>query len=73
MSGQQPYPQYPPHPPQAPPYGYPQRQVSKSGISAMGTATHLVLTVFTCGCWGVVWFLHWLMTQNKTVTTTRPY
>jgi hypothetical protein len=55
---------YPPEPPHQP-----RRVVTKSGISGMGIGVHLILTICTGGCWGVVWFLHWLFTRNKQVTT----
>lgn len=35
-------------------------------ITGGAHTVHLVLTVCTCGAWGVVWFLHWLFTRSKT-------
>lgn len=53
-------------PPPPPP---PRRVVTKGGISGMGLSTHLILSVCTGGCWLPVWFLHWLFTRSKKVTT----
>jgi hypothetical protein len=60
---------YPPPPSNYPPgYPPPTKTVSKTGLSAMGTTVHLILTFVTCGCWGIVWFFHWLFTRQKTTT-----
>jgi len=60
-----------------PPPGYPQQpyppqpMVSKTRLTGTAHTVHLVLTICTCGLWGIVWFLHWLFTRSKTVT--KPY
>lgn len=55
-----------PPPPQyvyAPPPG---PSVAKKRITGGAHSVHLVLTVCTCGVWGIVWFFHWLFTRSKT-------
>ncbi|GAA3720978.1 hypothetical protein GCM10022224_103500 [Nonomuraea antimicrobica] len=50
-----------------PPYGPPPHPrkvtaVSKQrGLSGMSHATHLMLTIFTCGMWGLLVWLPWWM------------
>jgi hypothetical protein len=63
-------PRDPGEPVQYPQYVYAQAPgpgVSKKRITGGAHSVHLVLTVCTCGAWGVVWFLHWLFTRSKTV------
>ncbi len=62
-----------PHDPQPEPPRYqppPQhgRVVSKQRMSGSGHSIHAVLTLFTCGLWAPIWFLHWLFTRKKTVS-----
>lgn len=62
-----PYGQYPygyqgqpPYPPQRPPQPY----VSVSRERGLGGLTHtanLLLTIFTCGVWGIVWATWWIV------------
>jgi hypothetical protein len=71
---------YPPPDPRQP-YGSPPprkvKAVSKQrGLSGMSHATHLVLTVCTCGVWGLlVWLPWWLfrMVFRKKRKTTYYY
>lgn len=62
-----PQPQQPYYPPQQPvPYQQPQRRVVKSverrrGLGGMATSVHLMLTVFTCGMWLMVWIPWWMI------------
>lgn len=46
----------------------PQQQVSRKRITGGAHVVHAILSVFTCGLWGIVWFLHWLFTRSKTIT-----
>jgi hypothetical protein len=46
-----------------------QRVVTRGKMSGAAHTTHLILTIFTLGAWAPIWFLHWLFTRNKTVTT----
>ncbi|TQS30088.1 hypothetical protein [Microbispora sp. KK1-11] len=66
-------PMYPPPGYPQQPYGppYAQPMVSKTRITGTAHTIHLILTICTCGVWGIVWFLHWLLTRSKTVT--KPY
>jgi hypothetical protein len=49
-----------------PPYYPPAPTVAKKRITGGAHTVHLVLTICTCGAWGIVWFLHWLFTRSKT-------
>ncbi|HWB35197.1 MAG TPA: hypothetical protein VHA75_04140 [Rugosimonospora sp.] len=42
--------------------------MTRRKVGGTAHSAHLVLTVCTCGAWGIVWFLHWLFTRSKTVT-----
>ena len=56
-------------PPPPPQYVYvpaPAPMEARKRITGGAHTVHLVLTVCTCGAWGVVWFLHWLFTRSKT-------
>lgn len=44
------------------------KQVTRRKVGGAAHSMHLVLTVCTCGLWGIVWFAHWLFTRSKTVT-----
>lgn len=66
------------------PYGYPPQQpmprkvVSVSKERGLGGLTHtanLVLTIFTCGLWGLVWACWWFfrMIKPKKRRTTHYY
>ncbi|WP_395109795.1 hypothetical protein [Actinomadura sp. SCN-SB] len=61
-------PRDPGDPIQYPSYAVPPPMPSQARKRITGGAhtVHLVLTVCTCGAWGVVWFLHWLFTRSKT-------
>lgn len=50
----------------SPPHG---QYVTQGGISPTGHTVHAVLTVVTCGAWGLVWFVHWLATRTRRTTT----
>lgn len=43
-------------------------RVTRTKVGGGAHSVHLLLTVFTCGAWAPVWFLHWLFTRSKTVT-----
>lgn len=68
-------------PPPPPPYGpgQPPRKVKvvskQRGLSAMSHGTHLMLTVVTCGFWGLLvwlpWWLFRLVFRRKRTTTYR--
>lgn len=45
------------------------RTVTRGGMSGTAHTVHAVLTFITIGAWSPVWFLHWLFTRSKTVTT----
>jgi hypothetical protein len=51
-----------------PEYQGPRKIVERGGIGGMAITTHIILTICTGGCWGVVWFLHWLFTRSKRTT-----
>lgn len=53
-----------PPPPQYIPQPMP--MTARKRITGGAHSVHLVLTVCTCGAWGIVWFLHWLFTRSKT-------
>lgn len=42
--------------------------VTRKKLSGTAHAVHLLLSLFTCGLWLPIWFLHWLFTRTKTVT-----
>jgi hypothetical protein len=60
--------QPPPPPPQVVYVQAPGPTTSKTRITGGAHTVHLILTICTCGAWGIVWFLHWLFTRSKTVT-----
>lgn len=71
----QPYPQQPPYPgqPYPPQPPGPRKSVTKQrGLSAKSHTFHLVLTIFTCGLWGLfVWLPLWIfrmVVRRKQVT-----
>lgn len=63
--GQQPY--YSPPQPVTPSHDR-RKVVTRSGAGAIAHSTHAMLTLFTCGLWSPIWFLHWLFARKKTVT-----
>lgn len=70
VPGQLPYPgQHEGAPPPVMPYGMPAPypQEMRTRVTGGAHTVHAVLTVCSCGVWGVVWFLHWLFTRKKTV------
>lgn len=41
-------------------------RTSRTRITGGAHTMHLILTICTCGLWGIVWFFHWLFTRSKT-------
>ncbi|WP_199439323.1 hypothetical protein [Umezawaea beigongshangensis] len=74
---QQPYVQPPPYVQQSPypqpsPYGYPPPQqftqvnvVGMQGRVVTNHVLHLILTIFSCGWWGIVWLIVWAVNSNR--------
>lgn len=42
--------------------------VTRGKVGGSGHSIHAILTLFSCGLWAPIWFLHWLFTRKKTVT-----
>jgi hypothetical protein len=69
---QQPYGQQQPYP-QPPPYGYPAPPQQFTQVNVVGMqgrivtnhVLHLILTILTCGLWGVVWLIVWAINSNR--------